>query len=254
MPEQQNNITNNIHDYLEGGLSSEQVDELWADLLGDQESYEYLETLALLKKMGSDGHFTEREESGADHTNTKRKRIYYFRYAAAVAATILITVFVVQQTEFYYNSSSSTAPISSIDYGIERSGEGLDRIESIKSHVIELSGSGKVDDAVLYLNNQFYSEEYSDIQKNELQILKGSLYYNSGMYMDAKSIFKEVIEQIDMQKDKDALNYEKSIWYYANTLLQLDEKELAIDHLNKVIELDGSYGRAAQNLLSAYTE
>lgn len=255
MPDQPNIINNKIHDYLEGRLSSEEVDDLWAEMLGDEQGFQYMETLSLLKKMGSEGQFADSGETESrtdDDSKTRDKTIvYYLRFAAAVAATILLTVMAVQQTDFLGNQSTS-APITSIDYGIERSGEVADYIESVKSHIIELADLGKTDDAVLFLNEQLSNERLTDIQMNELRNLKGSLYYNSERYHDAKLVFQEGMVQIDRQAD--SANFEKNLWYFANTLLQLGEKEQAIEYLNRVIQLDGSFGRAAQNLLAGVIE
>src|SRR5690625_7390003 len=51
MSEPQNRTLNKIHDYLEGSLNEEQVDELWAELLSDDEAFDYMQTLAMLRKM-----------------------------------------------------------------------------------------------------------------------------------------------------------------------------------------------------------
>lgn len=255
MPDQSNIINNKIHDYLEGRLSSEQVDELWAEMLGDEQGFQYMETLSLLKKMGSEGQFADSSETGSgfdDSTKAgSRTIVYYLRYAAAVAAAILLTVMTVRQTDFLGNQSTS-APITSIDYGVERSGEAADHIESAKRHIIELANLGKTDDAVSVLNEQLTSESLTEVQMNELRNLKGSLYYNSERYHEAKLVFQEGMEQTDRQTD--SANFEKNLWYFANTLLQLGEKEQAIEHLNMVVQLDGSFGRIAKNLLSEHIE
>lgn len=255
MPDQSNIINNKIHDYLEGRLSSQQVDELWAEMLGDEEGFQYMETLSLLKKMGSEGQFADSSDTGNGFDDSNKTGgstiVYYLRYAAAVAAAILLTVTAVRQTDFSGNQSTS-APITSIDYGVERSGEAADHIESAKNHIIELVNLGKTDDAVFFLNEQLTSESLTEIQKNEFRTLKGSLYYNAERYHEAKQVFQEGMEQIDRQAD--AANFEKNLWYFANTLLRLGEKEQAVEYLNMVVQLDGSFGRVAKNLLSGNIE
>lgn len=254
MSELQNRTLNKIHDYLEGSLNEEQVDELWAELLGDDEAYEYMQTFALLRKMEGDENRDRSSESiplELPRESRKNTPVYYLRAAAAVAAVILVSVITVYQTP-YFGNGGVTAPVTSIDYGIERSGDIPNHVESVKSRVIELSGLNKTDEAILYIDNEVENGDLTEAEILELQILKGSIYYNNGRYRDARLVFQKGAEEIDRQSD--SLNYEKNLWYLANTLLQLQENEQALELVEEVIRLDGSYGRVAENLLTSYRE
>ena len=253
MSEPQNRTLNKIHDYLEGSLNEEQVDELWAELLSDDEAFDYMQTLAMLRKMErSEIRDPSSEPVPYELPRESRKpAVYFLRVAAAVAAVLLITVFTIYQSPDFGNGGVS-APLTSIDYGIERSGDIPNRVESVKSRVIELSVLDKTDEAILYIDQELGDGDLTEAETRELQILKGSIYYNNGRYRDAKLVFQKGLVEIDKQSD--GLNYEKNLWYLANTLLQLKENEQALELVEEVVRLYGSYGRVAENLLKGYTE
>src|SRR5690625_3227979 len=155
MSEPQNRTLNKIHDYLEGSLNEEQVDELWAELLSDDEAFDYMQTLAMLRKMErSEIRDPSSEPVPYELPRESRKpAVYFLRVAAAVAAVLLITVFTIYQSPDFGNAGVS-APLTSVDYGIERSGDIPNRVESVKSRVIELSVLDKTDEAILYIDQE----------------------------------------------------------------------------------------------------
>lgn len=252
MPDKQHIIKNRIHDYLEDSLLPDEVDELWAGLLGDEEEFEYLETLALLRKMGAEGQFDDLGAGGniLPHRNRIQRRLAapYFRVAAAIAAVLLLTILTIYQTG-YPGSGATLSPVASIDYGVERSGEIGDHMERIKNHIIGMTNSSETEDVIFYVHDQLSNGSFTDQEVYELHILKGSIYYNSGMYKEAKRVFQEGTERGDPETD--IANYEKNLWYLANSHLQLGEKDQAIECMKEVILLDGSFARVAGNLLSA---
>lgn len=241
------NIKERIHEYLESGLSEKQTDELWAYLLGNPEDLEYMETLATLKTMAAEGRFDdlseEHEKVTVDAEDKKPAKVYYLKRILVAASLLIIGVSVI------YNISSTqetiiVSPIASIEYDIERSATVANTYEQFVNNAVEMSASGNVRGAVETLDEAQSNLELSDEQKAELLILKGSFYYNYGEYEKARGIFEQVIE--NGSESSGFMNYEKGVWYLANTYLQLGETRKAYNMTKEVVELDGAYRRVAE--------
>src|SRR5690625_5557387 len=139
MSEPQNRTLNKIHDYLEGSLNEEQVDSLWAELLSDDEAFDYMQTLAMLRKMERDEIRDPSSEPVPYELprESRKPAVYFLRVAAAVAAVLLITVFTIYQSPDFVNAGVS-ALLTYFDYVIERSVDIMDRVDSGRIRVIYL--------------------------------------------------------------------------------------------------------------------
>lgn len=251
MPSVNQHIKAQIHDYLDGELSAEKIDELWAYLLGSPENFEYLETLATLREMGAKGHFDSMRavEEKAERKNTvKNTTTFYVKRYLVAASVLLVGVTIIFNIMTSQGTISTPSPLSVIEYNIERSSDDVTVFKQQLSSAIELSATGDTEKAIIVLDHIDETLNLSDDQKSELSILKGSVYYNSGDYENAKQIFEQFLQTTDASTD--FINYEKGMWYLANSYFQLRNYDLAKIFIEKVIELDGAYMRVAKAQLS----
>ncbi len=244
-----NDIKLAIHEYLEGNLTESEIENLWAELLGRPEELEYLETMSSLKSMGRNGAFDSIDETPIYSMNKKSEQDHAGIFSSVrpylVAASILIAGMLVLYTAFPpANFTSEISPIAVIEYDIERSAEVVTQFEHYLQQAVSFSASGHLNTAVSTLESA-KELDLSGEQIIELEIVRGTIYYNSGDYTNASLIFTE----INNMSGVDRLNLEKSLWYLANTQLQLDQIDDAKVNMQRVIELDGAFSRTANNML-----
>jgi tetratricopeptide (TPR) repeat protein len=244
------NIKSCIHDYLEGDMSSENVDALWSYLLGSPDDLDYLETLATMKIMGHKGVLVSEEKRLSDlHVEQKTTPIYSIRKYLVAAAVLIISVLfsytLIQQSD----TTAGPVPISSIEYNTERSADQGTTFDQYINNAVEQSAEGNVDEAIAVLSKARANLELTSDQFNKLKIVEGSVFYNAEKFKEAKTIFES------LTKNRDSISfidYEKSLWFLANTHLQLNEKERAREIMEDVVELDGAYNRVARNTLQLF--
>ena len=239
-----------IHEYLEGNLNEKQIDQLWAELLSRPDELEYLETLASLQSMGHKGAFTSTGKPKVHTINKETEQAHAGILSNLkpylVAASILIAGMLVLYNTFPPNEfGSGITPIASIEYDIVRSAEVTTSFESYLQGAVNYAAVGNINLATQKLN-EASNLELSSEQEAELEIVRGSVYYNHGEFEAAADIFSQLTENdhIDVQ------NLEKSLWYLANSQLHLNKTEAAKENIKRVIDLDGAFSRIASNMLA----
>lgn len=227
--------------YINGKLSSEQVDELWSELIQDEYYLDYAKSVANLKAV------IESERKSREVTPT-----YQLRRVATygVAAAIALIIGVVGVLNF--NSSNSGVngleAVNWIEYDTYRSSNDSPAItnnEVIKA-AIRLANDGNTEEAIQLLEAEIASE--TDVNTiAELSLSLGSIQYNYGDYANALQNFERVIAQENIN----TLILEKGYWYLANTQIQLDNLNDAEINLQKTLDIDGQYSRVAERYLNA---
>lgn len=231
-------LESKIDQYVNGQLSSQEIDELWAELIRDGYHLDYLKSVANLKAVVK----RRREQREA-----QKQRTYWY-YAAAAAIVLLVavmSVFTLTNT-----NSGVVQPIESIELDYYRSTDGFITTDA-KSEVIQkaiaLANTGQVKEAVSFLK-----EELADASEptwiSRLSLNLGSLLYNQGQYEESISYFNNVIEHKD---DVDVLMLEKAYWYVGNAYFQLDQLTEARNNIENAYELNGAYRRVTQSYLKA---
>lgn len=244
-----NDIKFAIHEFLEGNLNESQTEQLWAELLQRPEEFEYLETLSSLKSMGKQGVLDSAIESNIVTFQKETEQVHAGIFSSLrpylVAASILIAGMLVLYNAFPPNDFGMEAsPIASIEYDIVRSAEVSSSFESHLQGAVNYAAVGNLDLAIQKLDDAS-SLEISSEQAAELEIVRGSVFYNLGEFQAAAHIFSE----LSGKNDLDVQNLEKALWYLANAQLHLNEIDEAKNNINKVIDLDGAFSRIANNLL-----
>lgn len=228
-----------IEAYVDGNLTSNEVDELWAELLDNEYYYDYMKSVAGLKKISE-----EREEESNLQKAESQKKIWLSAAAAILFMIGAATIF---------NISTETAevikPVSSIELDYYRSADGMasDNMESdVVRRAISTANTGDVAEALSLINEEL-EKSNSEYEQAELLITSGSILYNSGRFDDAIERFETAltIEYDDM------MLRERNYWYLGNAYFQINKLEEAKFALEQAFELNGAYSRVAQSYLRA---
>lgn len=254
MTSHQSHIKQQIHNFVEGKLSTEEVDQLWAELIARPDDLEYLQTLSTLKKMGEDGkfdHLYNTEPNVIPLTDAKEtsvtETIYQkFKPYLAAASVIIVGVAILFNVMTSVQQPQDGGPISMIEYGVERSADNQTMLDNYLQEAVSLATNGNLEAAYAQID-EASSLELTDEQSIDLTMVKGAIQYNSKNYSAALETFKTINNTAGIGQ----LNLEKGTWYLANTQLQLGLTNEAIESMERVIELDGSFSRVAKNKLES---
>ena len=230
-----------IDQYVNGKLSPQEVDELWAELIQDGYHLDYLKSVANLKAV------VERKREKQKSTTQKR----YWYYAAAAVIALLIAVVGVMNIST--QQQSSVEPVSSIELDYYRSGDGTISSSSDKdiiSNAIKLANTGRESEAISLLASELENASEPGWIA-ELSLNLGSLHYNNGNYNKAIEYYERVVAYED---NVDKLMLEKAYWYIGNAHFHLDQLVDARMNIEKAYELNGAYRRVAQSYLNALSE
>lgn len=230
-----------IDQYINGQLSAQEVDELWAELIQDEYHLDYLKSAANLKAV------IERKREAR---RAKQKKKYWY-YAAAAAVALLIAVLGVMNLSF--QNEMSVEPVANVELDYYRSGDGAIDSSSeseVIRNAIKLANTGRVGEAITLLDTELENaSEPSWIAKLSLNL--GSLQYNEGDYTEAISNFRNVIKH---EENVDVLMVEKAYWYIGNAYFHLDKLTEAQSNIEQAYELNGAYRRVAKSYLNALSE
>ncbi len=227
--------------YINGKLSAEEVDILWAELIQNEYYLDYAKSVANLKAV------IENERKANEATPTYQlRRIASYGVAAAIA--IIIGVVGVLNFNSDNIGSEGLDAVSWIEYDTYRSSNDSPAItnnEVIKT-AIRLANDGNTEEAIELLNSEISIETDAEILA-ELSLSLGSIQYNYGDYENALLNFERVVSQTEIN----SLILEKGYWYLANTQIQLDNLSDAEESLQRTLDIDGQYSRVAERYLNA---
>lgn len=228
-----------IEAYVDGKLSAQEVDELWAELLDNEYYYDYMKSVASLKKISE-----EQEKESSFQKMESRKQIWL-----SAAAAVLLMIGSAAIFNLSTETSEVVQPISSIELDYYRSSDGMvseDRESDVVRRAISTANTGDVAEALELINEEL-EKTNSEYHHAELLITSGSILYNSGRFDDS-------IEKFEMALDinyDDMLLRERNYWYLGNAYFQINKLEEAKANLERAFELNGAYSRVAQSYLRA---
>lgn len=232
-----------IDRFIRDRMNPEEIDDLWVELLQDDEYIDYLQTSANLREIVR--RKTKSKPSGRVHILNPWKR------SVAAAAAILIMIAGSVTLYLSFDEPQSVEPIASIELDYYRSGDSeavQDETEAVIREAIIRVNEGFYEDAIRILDEQLEITEDPDLCAS-LQINAGSIMYNTGHYRDALERFQHVVEN----EEGDAMIRERALWFLGNTHFQLNEMDEARRAFQMAYELNGAYSRIAQSYLRALT-
>lgn len=225
--------------YVNGKLGSEEIDELWAELIQDDYYLDYMKSVANLKAV------IDRKKEAASKT-----KVYSIQKVAryASAAAVILVASVIGVLNMNPSSEFSVQPVEQLGLEVVRDATGIS--ETVTNDVIRkairLATDGDVREAISLLETEL--AKTSDAQlKAELALSLGSIQYNSGDYEASIDNFELVVAQENIN----VLTLEKGYWFLGNTYFQLDELEKAETAFQAAYELNGAYSRVAKTYVDA---
>ncbi len=224
--------------YVNGQLSQDEIDELWAELIQDGNQLDYLKTVANTKAVIE----AEREKTKILSLN----RVW--TYAAAAVIILLVSVLTVVNMP-NFQSTETVEPIASIELDYYRSENGVvetDFDQEVLKDALALANRGNTAEAIQMLEQEVQSVS-NPSWSAELYLNIGSLYYNDGSYQQAIQSFQKVVEKTEV----DALTRERGYWYLGNAYFQLNQLDKAQQAIQNAYELNGAYRRVAKHYLDA---
>lgn len=228
-----------IEEYVDGKLTSSEIDELWAELINNEYYLDYMKSVASLKKIAVD-----RQKEANRGKEDSRKRVWI-----SAAAAVLLMISSIAIFNLSTGTSEMIEPISTIELDYYRSADGMatEQLESdVVRRAISAANTGEVSAALNLLNNELENTS-TEYERAELLITSGSILYNSGQFTDAVTRFEAALE---LNYD-DMMLRERNYWYLGNAYFQINMLDEARVALEKAFELNGAYSRVAQSYLRA---
>lgn len=229
--------------YVNGQLTHEEIDDLWAELIQDEYYLDYAKSVASLKSLIEAGRS---ETPKVIEYNFRR----YVSYAAAAAVVLFVGLFGISNFTDFNSSAPTIEAIAEVPFDIYRSETGVlnsnDEDERIKE-AIALASNGDDEGALRILNEELEKAETPQrIAKVSLSI--GSVEYNYRNYQGSIVSFERILDQVpDVEKPI----LENGYWFLGNAYFQVDRVNDAKEAFIKAYEMDGDYSRAAKNLIDA---
>jgi len=228
-------IEQKIDLYIEGRLSEEESDLLWAEMMREPDYYDYFKTVVNLKHIV--------KETGAVKAVEHPVRRFY---RIAVAAAIVITVGILGYLNL--NIHSSIAPPSALrQLAMQTTRSAVTMDGSMESDIqrgINLANLGRTQQAIALFKKIL--AENADPQVRALALTNlGIMYYNQEQMGKAIDAFNK----IHQEQGLDVLTYEKAYWYQGNAYLKQGRLKDARSAIKKAYSLNGAYRRVTEEYL-----
>lgn len=241
-------IQQQIDAYRRGTLTDEEIDLLWAELIEYPDQLEYLINAVNLEAIAAREGVETYKTSSQKEKNGGIAKIYPLSRTWGRIAVVFAVVIGVMSATYFWGSEyvfepgpvdevelnsfrSSTIPSAVFDYDLQRA--------------VNLAAMEQYDQALDKIED-IQDQNLTQEQKVSLLLNKGSVYYNQGDYYSAKEVFHRILKN---HEDLHVLTREQIHWFLGNAYLQLEEEELARQHIQKTYDLNGAYRRMAERYL-----
>lgn len=234
---QREKILQKIDEYLDGKLSTREIEELWVEILDQPEYVSYLNTLVNINYI----------------LKNRKKPISFWKknrnWISGIAA--LLAIFI---SFFLIKLNSGGIEFNAVDQIPSSEMESPAATRSVNQHfstadsLLNLgymeASDGHISKAISSFNElALQAGENTNVAKAFFNI--GVLHYNSENYQKAETSFVDALDNI---KNDDILK-EKTSWYLGNTYVKMGEFRQAQKTLKNVIGMNGIYKDRATELL-----
>jgi len=250
-------IYREITRYIDGDLSKEEVENLWAQFVDNPEYYKWFETelhLRDLAKKASESNIHS-IHSDSEHDTPESFWKSSTGWILAVAAAVLISFglqfFSTGDTIIYHPDSISQIDLNEMSGSdILRSEEDVSQTMDIEINRALASAYQDDPDGAIRKFRALLLQDPDPQQKARMELNLGILYYNMADYEQAKVFFESVAQTEAMNK----FFTEKAWWFLGNAYLNLEMLEEAREAVNNAYTSGGRYVDPALSLLNKLDE
>lgn len=225
-----------IEAYIQGGLSQEEVEHLWATILAEPDYMEYLETLANLNSLYN--------EAGQIKRIVRPKRLWY----SIAALIILLAGLLFLLKKEYQPSSVALSAVPSDEFEsarVTRSASSTPvKFDSLLNLGYGAFVEGDTSKALRYFKRLTRNETHSAVVIKAYLDL-GIIYYNEHEFTSAAHAFKNSMAR----SRATPLYFEKSLWLLANSYIRMGQTDSAVIILDKSKNGEGVYIKKIDQLL-----
>ena len=235
---QREQILQKIDDYLNGKLSTGEIEELWVEILDQPEYVDYINTLVNVKEV------LKNRKKPLSFWKRNRNRIGAIAAVLAIAIVFSLIKFNTRSIQF-----STVRQIQSSELESPATTRALNEHFSKSDSLLNLgyveAAKGHISKAIGYFNElALKNGDNADMAKAFFNI--GVLHYNSENFEKAESSFINALDHIQ----NDDILKEKTTWLLGNTYVKLGNLHQAHETLTKVAEMNGIYKEKASSLLN----
>lgn len=247
MSSKDKHIEERIQAYLDGKLSTEEIDQLWSDIIKNPEYYDHLQINAELKELFEKRRGKKSDSSATVHQLNPMQK--YGKWVMALAAVILLTIAInLFQVSDHPDMITAIDQISMLE---------METVDVTRDQAVELTGADSLlfyaYDASVRNNYEEAAELYRDISRRfpesveaaKARLNQGILTYNNRDYEEAMTYFLASLEI----GHSDMYVVEKAHWYLANTYINMDRLEDARREAYEVYAHNGVYRNAAYHMI-----
>ena len=239
-------LTKQIDRYLAGKLTQAEIEILWEELIADSDAYEQFETTLHLKSLILE-KAKEQTDTKPPQSRGRYKKVFWIWPAAAL---LLLSLFL-----YLFSISQRTIPaelaLSEIDYRemlsaeIHRSSsQSASETDVAMNEALALAyGTQLQESAEAY--NRLLERDLTTDQRLIAGMNLGILHFNLGNFEEAAARFKSVSDS----EPENHFIHEQALWYFAHTLIRLNDIGEARDRAFEVYHFNGRYSEEALALV-----
>ncbi|MEX0594442.1 MAG: tetratricopeptide repeat protein [Balneolaceae bacterium] len=235
--------TRRREEFLNGTLSSEEMEELWIDWLEDPAALENVRTEANVQDLvRKSGKLRMVRGRGAD-TRAIGQSTGRWKSWMAAAAVLLVAWMGYQWTGA--DRTDSVSPLAQIELEVYRSAEPVDEDSTVREAMM-LASQGQHQEAIQLIDQALLNVQDAQ-ERARLTLNAGSILYNLSRYEEASERFVQILA---MELD-DQMVQERALWYLGNAYFQMNDLARAREAFQQTLEMNGSYRRVAERYLKA---
>lgn len=253
--EKEIDLLQRIDRYLNGELTEPEVDELWAEFLKEPEYLELMEAEAAarlsLRKRDNDEGTRSGGGGSTPPTDGSAPRRWFYSISALLVVLMIFKWYPLRDSK---GAAGHLAPIpveELITVDLFRSGgdltarpeEGDGRAGEMINRGYRAALSGDVAGSMA-IYRELLETELPLYQQGVVRFNTGLLLYNQSRYEEAARLFEQALVTESLEDYQN----EKAMWFLGQTLVQLNDHQAALELMEEISALKGSYSQEAEQV------
>ena len=247
-------ILKDIDRYLNGEMSTQEIDQLWGKFIENPEYLDLLKTEAHARKYFQKN--VNEDAPGKEMGFWSSNAVMSYKNWIYTLAAVLIIFVLFQLTTINGNAGlqsellSSISPHEMVTVEVYRTTEtGVESLDIEINKGYEAAVSGRLDESMEHFSHVLDSDP-APAQEAIAKLNLGILLFNIAEYEEATAAFKAVTEKENLS----SFTLEKGWWYLGQSLARQDHLAGARQAVNEVYQLDGLFRQDAELLLKELDE